>query len=76
MLSEQLQRAKKVMSDTPRASGFCYWASKACRKLAYHSGGSRPSDKGEGGGHSDPEIRGREGGLQKVFFGPLGLSLI
>ena len=31
------------------------------------SGGSRPSDKGEGGGgHPDPEIRG--GGLQKNFF--------
>ena len=33
----------------------------------YLSGGSRPSDKGRGGGgHSDPEIRG-EGGL-KIFF--------
>ena len=72
MLSEQLQRAKKVMSDTPRASGFCYWASKACRKLAYHSGGSRPSNKGEGGGHSDPEIRGRGGRSPKNFFRPFG----
>ena len=48
-------------------------ASEACCKLAYHSGESRPSDKGEGGGHPDPEMRGRS---PKLFFGPLGLSLI
>ena len=31
------------------------------------SGGSRPSDKGGGGGHPGPEIRGRDG-VQKNFF--------
>ena len=66
MLSDQLQRAKKVMSDRPRASELCYWPSEACCKLAYHSGRSRPSDKGEGAGS----------GLKKIFFGPSGLSLI
>ena len=69
MLSEQLECAKKVMSDRPRASGFCYWASEACCKLAYHSGESRPSDKGEGGGHPDPEMRGE---VSKTFFRPFG----
>ena len=48
-------------------------ASEACCKLAYHSGESRPPDKGEGGGHPDPEMRGRS---PKLFFGPSGLSLI
>ena len=28
-----------------------------------------------GGGHPDPDIRGRDG-LQKIFFGSLGLSLV
>ena len=41
------------------------------------SGGSRPSDKGGGGGHPDPEIRG--GWSKKIFFrhfGPhFGLSI-
>ena len=69
MLSDQLQLAKKLMSDRPRASGFCYWASEACCKLAYHNDRSRPSDKGEGGGHPDPEIRGRgQGTVSKNFF--------
>ena len=40
------------------------------------SGGSRPSDKGGGGGHPDPEIRVGGGGSQKNCFGPLGLSLV
>ena len=39
------------------------------------SGRSRPSDKEGGGGHPDPDIRGRDG-LQKIFFGSLGLSLV
>ena len=34
------------------------------------SGGSRPSDKGGGGGHPDPEIRGAR--PQKICFRPLG----
>lgn len=39
------------------------------------SGGSRPSDRGAwGGGHPDPEIRGRSG-LKNQFFGPSSLSL-
>ena len=38
--------------------------------LALYSGGSRPSDKEGGGGHPDPEVRGR--GLQKHFFRPFG----
>ena len=41
-----------------------------------NSGGSRPSDKGGGGGHSDPEIR--RGRRQNVFppFGPqFGLKI-
>ena len=37
------------------------------------SGGSRPSDKGGGPGHSDPEIRG-EPGLQ-IFFSALRASV-
>ena len=41
------------------------------------SGRSRPSDnEGEGGRHPDPEIRGEGGGLKKIFFGPLGFSLV
>ena len=36
---------------------------------------SRPSDKGEGGGHSVPEISG-EPGRKKFFGGPLGLNLV
>ena len=44
-------------------------------------GGSRPSDKGNGGGHPDPKISeagggGGEGAGSKNFFGPLGLSLV
>ena len=35
------------------------------------SGASRPSDKGGGGGHPDPEIRGAQS--PKKFFGPSGL---
>ena len=35
------------------------------------SGRSRPSDRGGGDGHADPERRGG-GGLQKIFFWPLG----
>ena len=31
--------------------------------------------RGSGGGHPDPEIRGRPG-LIKKFFGPSGLSLV
>ena len=40
------------------------------------SGRSRPSDKGGGDSHPDPEIRG--GGLvsKKIFVSPLGLSLV
>ena len=38
------------------------------------SGGSRPSEKKGGGGHPDPEIRGRVS--KKNFFGPSGLSLV
>ena len=38
------------------------------------SGGSRPSDKGGGPGHPDPEIRGTRS--QKIFFGPSGLILV
>ena len=39
-----------------------------------YSDRSRPSDKGQGRGHPDPEIRG--GSLKKYFFGPSGLSLV
>ena len=40
----------------------------------YYSGGSRPSDKGGGGGgHPDPEIRG-EVGLKKNSFSALRAS--
>ena len=47
-------------------------------QLDTDSGGSRPSDNGEGGGLLDPEIRGEGGRTQKkgFFFGPLGLSLV
>ena len=46
-------------------------------QLDTDSGGSRSSDKGEGGGLLDPEIRGEGDRTQKkVFFGPLGLSLV
>ena len=38
-------------------------------------GRSKPSDKGQGPGHLDPEIRGRPV-LKKYFFGPSGLSLV
>ena len=40
------------------------------------SGRSRPSDKGGGDSHPDPEIRG--GGLvsKKIFVSPSGLSLV
>ena len=31
---------------------------------------------GGGGRHPDPEIRGKWRGLKKIFFGPLGLSLV
>ena len=42
-------------------------------QLDIDSGGSRPSDKGEGGGLLDPEIRGEGGRTQKkVFFRPFG----
>ena len=34
------------------------------------SGGSRPSDKGGGGGHPDTEMR--EGAVSKIFFRPFG----
>ena len=44
--------------------------------ISLHSGRSRPSDKGGGGGgHPDPEIRGGPG-LQKIFFAPSGLILV
>ena len=36
---------------------------------------SRPSDKGQGPGYPDPEIRERPV-LKKYFFGPSGLSLV
>ena len=39
------------------------------------SGGSRPSGKGGGTGHPDPEIRGRTRS-QKNFFHPSGLRLV
>ena len=32
--------------------------------------------RGRGGRHPDPEVRGEGGGLKKIFFGPLGLSLV
>ena len=35
----------------------------------------RPSDKGGGGAHPDPEIR-WGGGLKKLLFSPLVLSLV
>ena len=38
-------------------------------------GQSRPSDKGQGPGYPDPEIRERPV-LKKYFFGPSGLSLV
>ena len=37
-----------------------------------HSGGSRASDKGGGGGHPDPEISGGGGRSPKIFFRPFG----
>ena len=42
------------------------------------SGGSRPSDKGVGGGggHPDPEIRGEGEGGSQFCSGPSGLSLV
>ena len=40
--------------------------------IGYWSGGSRPSDKGGGAGHPDPEIRGGEGRSQILFFRPFG----
>ena len=43
------------------------------------SGRSRPSDKGGGDSHPDPEIRGRGGGglvSKKIFVSPSGLSLV
>ena len=37
----------------------------------------RPSDKGgEGGAHPDPEVRWGGGGLKKLLFSPLVLSLV
>ena len=45
---------------------------KGC--LVLFTGGSPPSNKG-GGGHPDPEIRGRAG-LNSFFSGPSGLSLV
>ena len=45
---------------------------------AHCSAGSRPWEKGgggEGGGHPDPEIRGREPRSPKFFFGLSDLSL-
>ena len=48
--------------------------------LVEFSGRSRPSDKGRGGSHPDPEIRGGRGQSQKKIFlkmgspGPLGPS--
>ena len=45
-------------------------------QLDTDSGGSRPSDKGEGGGLLDPEIRGEGGRTQKkVFFSALWASV-
>ena len=41
--------------------------------MVFYSGGSRPSDNGgEGGGHPDPELSGGRGGLQNIFFRPVG----
>ena len=49
------------------------------RQGSLYGDGSRPWDKGGGGGgagfHPDPEII-RGPGLLKIFFGPLGLSLV
>ena len=45
-------------------------------QLNTDSGGSRPSDKGEGGGLLDPEIRGEGDRTQKkVFFSALWASV-
>ena len=48
--------------------------------LVRYSGGSRPSDKGGGGGvgsgHPDPQIRGSLVSEKNLFFGPSGLSLV
>ena len=52
--------------------------------LIVRSGGSRPSDKGGGGGHPDPEIRGGRGGHPdpeimgaglKIFFSTFQASV-
>ena len=42
-----------------------------------YSGGSRPSDRGEGvgGGHPDPEIRGGGGAVSKNVFSALRVSV-
>ena len=43
------------------------------------SGGSGPDLQiwgGGGGGHPDPDIRGRKAGLIKKLFGPSGLNLV
>ena len=39
--------------------------------ISYPSGRSRPTDKGGGGGHLDPEVRGSPG-LKKIIFRPFG----
>ena len=39
------------------------------------SDGSRPSERGGGSGHPDPEIRG-DLALKKMFFGPSGFILV
>ena len=39
------------------------------------SDGSRPSERGGGSGHPDPDIRG-DLALKKMFFGPSGFILV
>ena len=49
---------------------FCFASLFICLFITAYSGGSRPSDKGGGAGHPDPEIRG--GAVSKKFFWPFG----
>ena len=43
--------------------------------IGYWSGGSRPSDKGGGAGHPDPEIRGGGGAVSNFIFSALRASV-
>ena len=48
----------------------CCLGLSLCMGITYGAGGYRPSDKGRGGCHPDPEITGAR--IQKNFFRPFG----